>query len=168
MVRHAWSVRIFAIHRSLIKGVHRISSLDPALCRTRVEDIYLFVAAPIAEDPSSGLGHSSRFGGGRNGVWVGLVSPYDEFHSTISPHSYCSFRFISSAPLMVQQAWLGLLFTYFQYRDFVESLPSTPALFGHELRRLEYLRSQNCVIYMQVNYKHRDSKCNLYVLIINK
>ena len=42
MVRQAWSVGILPIHRSWTKGLHRLSSLDPALCRTRVEDIYLF------------------------------------------------------------------------------------------------------------------------------
>ena len=37
-VRQAWSVGILAIHRPLIKELHRISSLDPVLCLTRAED----------------------------------------------------------------------------------------------------------------------------------
>ena len=50
------------------------------------------------------------FRGGRNGVWVGFsrVSPvflYHKFHSTTSPHSSHPFRFISSALVMVRQAW---------------------------------------------------------------
>ena len=41
MVRQAWSVGILATHGPIIWVLHRISSLDPTLCRTRVEDIYL-------------------------------------------------------------------------------------------------------------------------------
>ena len=40
MVRQAWSAGTFAIHGPIISGLHRISSLDPTLCWTRVEDIY--------------------------------------------------------------------------------------------------------------------------------
>ena len=36
---------------------------------------------------------------------VSPVSPYHKFHSTISPHSSHPFRFISSALVMVRQAW---------------------------------------------------------------
>ena len=45
-------------------------------------------------------------------IWVGTVflgvSPVffcNKYHSTISPHSSHSFRFISSPPVMVRQAW---------------------------------------------------------------
>ena len=41
MVCQAWSAGILAIHRPSIKGLHLITSLDRALCRTRVEVIYL-------------------------------------------------------------------------------------------------------------------------------
>ena len=41
MVRQAWSAGTLAIHGSPISGLHRISSLDPTLCWTRVEDIYI-------------------------------------------------------------------------------------------------------------------------------
>ena len=37
MERQAWSASILAIHKPSIKGLHRISSLVRALCRTRVE-----------------------------------------------------------------------------------------------------------------------------------
>ena len=40
MVRQAWSAGTLAIHWPTISGLHRISSLDPTLCWTRVEDIY--------------------------------------------------------------------------------------------------------------------------------
>ena len=39
-VRQAWSASILAIHRPAIQGLRGISYLDPALCRTRGEDIY--------------------------------------------------------------------------------------------------------------------------------
>ena len=58
------------------------------------------------------------FRGGRNGVWVSLSRgfsrfPLPKFHSTISPHSSHPFRFISSALLMVRQAWsVGTLATH--------------------------------------------------------
>ena len=39
MVRQVESADILAIYIPSIKGLHRISPLDPALCRTRVEDI---------------------------------------------------------------------------------------------------------------------------------
>ena len=42
MVRQAWSAGTLATHGPIIQGLHRISSLDPTLCWTRVEDIYLF------------------------------------------------------------------------------------------------------------------------------
>ena len=37
MVRQAWSAGTLAIHWPTIQGLHRISSLDPTLCWTRVE-----------------------------------------------------------------------------------------------------------------------------------
>ena len=40
IVRQAWSVGILAIHWPSIKVLHRISSLDPALCRTRIENLW--------------------------------------------------------------------------------------------------------------------------------
>ena len=40
IVRQAWSAGALAIHRPILLGLHRISSLDPTLCWTRVEDIY--------------------------------------------------------------------------------------------------------------------------------
>ena len=58
------------------------------------------------------------FRGGRNGVWVAFhgvspVFPYHKFHSTISPHSSRPFRFISSALVMMRQAWsAGTLATH--------------------------------------------------------
>ena len=39
MVRQAWSAGTLATHGPIILGLHRISSLDPTLCWTRVEDI---------------------------------------------------------------------------------------------------------------------------------
>ena len=50
------------------------------------------------------------FRGGRNGIWVGFSRgfsrfPYHKFNSTISPHSSHPFRFLSSALVMVLQAW---------------------------------------------------------------
>ena len=52
--------------------------------------------------------------GGRNGVWVRFSRGfYHKFHSTISPYSPHPFRFISSALVMVRQAWsAGTLATY--------------------------------------------------------
>ena len=41
MVRQPWSAGTLAIHGPIIWVLHRISSLDPTLCCTRVEDIYL-------------------------------------------------------------------------------------------------------------------------------
>ena len=40
MVRQAWSAGTLATHGPIILGLHRISSHDPTLCWTRVEDIY--------------------------------------------------------------------------------------------------------------------------------
>ena len=58
------------------------------------------------------------FRGGRNGVLVGFrevspVFPYHKFHSTISPYSSHPIRSISSALVMVRQAWsAGTLATH--------------------------------------------------------
>ena len=41
MVRQTWFAGTLAIHGPTISGLHRISSLDPTLCWTRTEDIYL-------------------------------------------------------------------------------------------------------------------------------
>ena len=41
MVHQAWSAGTLATHGPIILGLHRISSLDPTLCWTRVEDIYI-------------------------------------------------------------------------------------------------------------------------------
>ena len=43
MVRQTWSAGTLATHGPTIWGLHRISSLDPTLCWTRVEDIYFFL-----------------------------------------------------------------------------------------------------------------------------
>ena len=43
MVLQAWSAGTLATHGPIISGPHRISSLDPTLCWTQVEDIYLFM-----------------------------------------------------------------------------------------------------------------------------
>ena len=40
MVHQAWSAGTLPTHGPIIQGLHRISSLDPTLCWTRVEDIY--------------------------------------------------------------------------------------------------------------------------------
>ena len=40
MVHQAWSAATLVIHGPIISGLHRISSLVPTLCWTRVEDIY--------------------------------------------------------------------------------------------------------------------------------
>ena len=41
MVHQAWSASILAIHGPSIKGFHHFSSLYLALCRTRVERLYI-------------------------------------------------------------------------------------------------------------------------------
>ena len=43
MVHQAWSAGTLAIHGPTISGLHRISSLDPTLCWTRVEDIFIYL-----------------------------------------------------------------------------------------------------------------------------
>ena len=40
MVRQAWSTGTLPTHGPIIQGLHRISTLDPTLCWTRIEDIY--------------------------------------------------------------------------------------------------------------------------------
>ena len=98
---------------------------------------------PTAGVPSSHLGHS---------MWVSwwmkrglcrffsgflLFFPYHKFHSTISPYSSHPFRFISSALVMVRQAWsAGTLATHgpIMYRGFIASHPLTWPCVGHELR----------------------------------
>ena len=50
MVRQAWSAGTLATHGPIIWGLHRISSLDPTLCWTRVEDIYLFIFADMGDN----------------------------------------------------------------------------------------------------------------------
>ena len=83
------------------------------------------------------------FRGRRNGVWadfsrVSPVFPYHQFHSTISPHSFHPFRLISSALVMVRQAWsAGTLVTHGPIIwGFIASHPSTRPCVGHELRIL--------------------------------
>ena len=44
-------------------------------------------------------------GSGKVFLGVSPIFPYHKFHSTISPHSSHPFRFISSALVMVRQAW---------------------------------------------------------------
>ena len=73
---------------------------------------------PTAGVPSSRLGPSMEFRGGRNWVWVGFSRdfsrfplPQISFHH--SPHSSHPFCFISSALVMVHQAWsAGTLATH--------------------------------------------------------
>ena len=43
MVHQAWSTSTLATHGPIISGLHRISSLDPTLCWTRVEDIFFYI-----------------------------------------------------------------------------------------------------------------------------
>ena len=68
--------------------------------------------------PSSHLGHHVGFvvdetGSGWAFLGVSPVFPYHKFHSTISPHSSHPFHFISSALVMVRQAWsAGTLATH--------------------------------------------------------
>ena len=74
---------------------------------------------PTAGVPSSGLGHSMwvswwmKRGLGRFFSGFLPFSPTTNFISTISPHSSHPFRFISSALVMVRQAWsAGTLATH--------------------------------------------------------
>ena len=93
--------------------------------------------------PSSRLGHSMwvswwtkrsmvRFSG------VSPVFPYHKFHSTISPHSSHSFRFISFDLSLWSCVRRGrpasLLFTDLQQRGIIASHPSTRPCVGYELR----------------------------------
>ena len=43
MMRQAWSADILTIHSPLTQGLHCISSRDPALCRTRIENHKIFL-----------------------------------------------------------------------------------------------------------------------------
>ena len=47
MVRQMWSAGILPINITSIKGLHRISSHDTALCSIRVEDIFFL---PLKRD----------------------------------------------------------------------------------------------------------------------
>ena len=44
MVRQGWSAGTLAIHGPTISGLHRVSSLDPTLCWTRVEDVFFYAS----------------------------------------------------------------------------------------------------------------------------
>ena len=77
------------------------------------------------------------FLGGWNRIWVGFsrgfsIFPYHKFHSTISPHSFPPFHFIS--PVMVWQAWLASI--DLQYRGFIASHAWNWPCVGYELRML--------------------------------
>ena len=63
-------------------------------------------------------------------------SPYHKFHSTISPHSSHPYRFISSALVMVRQAWSAstLATHWLIIWGFIASHPSARPCVGHELR----------------------------------
>ena len=70
---------------------------------------------------------------------VSFVFSYHKFHSSISPHSSHSFHFIfiSSTPVMVQQAWLaGILIIeglYLQYRGYIISHSLTRSFARYKL-----------------------------------
>ena len=53
MERQAWSAGTLATHGPIIWGLHRISSLDPTLCWTRVEDINLNFCCLLSLLPSA-------------------------------------------------------------------------------------------------------------------
>ena len=82
---------------------------------------------PTAGVPSSRLGPSmwvSWWTKREVFHWVSPVFPCHKFHSTISPHSSHPFRFISSALVMVRQAWsAGTLATHGPHR--ISSLDPT-------------------------------------------
>ena len=52
MVRQAWSAGTLATHGPLNMVLHRISSLDPTLCWTRVEDIYFIYNVILSSNKS--------------------------------------------------------------------------------------------------------------------
>ena len=56
MVRQAWSAGTLVTHGPIISGLHRISSLDPTLCWTRVEDIYKLYGVPPNNIPRTTSG----------------------------------------------------------------------------------------------------------------
>ena len=85
------------------------------------------------------------FRGVRSGVWVVFIGvspgfPCHKFHSSISPHSSHSFSFISSALVMVCQAWsASTLATHGPIIwGFIASHSSTRPCVGHELRIFIY------------------------------
>ena len=88
---------------------------------------------PTAGVPSSRLGHSMWVSCERNGVWVGFSRGFSRFPLRHSSHP---FRFISSALVMVRQAWsAGTLATQGPIIwGFIASHPSTRPCVGHELR----------------------------------
>ena len=62
--------------------------------------------------------------------------PQISFHHFSTLISSISFHLISSAPVMVRQAWSvgSFLFTNLQYRSFIASHPSARSCVGHDLR----------------------------------
>ena len=90
-------------------------------------------------------------GSGQGFHGVSPVFPYHQFHSTIYPHSSHPFRFISTALVMVRQAWsAGTLATHVPIMlGFIASHPSTRPCVGHELKMFIYNGSMTST-YLQV------------------
>ena len=89
---------------------------------------------------------------------VSPIFPYHKFHSTISPHSSHPFRSISSALVMVRQAWsAGTLATH-------ASHPSTRPCVGHELRIFIY-STFDTQQYDTIGFSKKCMKLEKYFLI---
>ena len=75
MVRQAWSAGTLATHGPIIWGLHRISSLDPTLCWTRVEDIYFYtkVCVGVCVLPSGSNFFSRSWLFGAVAPWIYLL-----------------------------------------------------------------------------------------------
>ena len=83
MVRQAWSASIPSIHRLSMKGPHRITSLDPTLCWTRVEDFkkyQLWILTRRLWDRSSNVSLCSSCSAARRS-WGGVVGSGGACHS---------------------------------------------------------------------------------------
>ena len=90
MARLAWSAGTLATHGPLISGLHRISSLDPTLCWTRVEDIY----TPICENI---LNHTILGIFALEGFPCSIAVSYTRF-KPFHQVSYYSFLSLNSLP----------------------------------------------------------------------
>ena len=96
-----------------------------------------------------------EMGSGQVFLGVSPIFPYHKFHSTISPHSSHPFCFISSALVMVHQAWsASTLATHGPIIwGFIASHPSTRPCVGHELRIFfSRVRKQNKVCAQILNF----------------